>query len=270
MADDNSVIIYKSFYDGIKSFDPETRDAFWTAVMEYVFYGNEIEMPPIAKAVFTLARPQIDANIRRRENGSKGAAYGGKGGRPRKTPMGLSEKTPMGLLNKTPMGLQSKTPNVNDNVNVNVNVNGNVNDNVSLEINSKEKKDDKSSQKENRISKTDLEEIATRWNALPDPVPRVTVLKPGTKRYESLAARVDEYGIDAIMTAIETIKQSSFLCGKSSNWHISFDWFVLPNNFPKVYEGNYTDSVTEQKPKVSRAISVIDDMIAKGLIPNDN
>ncbi len=31
--------------------------------------------------------------------------------------------------------------------------------------------------------------------------------------------------------------------GKNKNgWVITFDWFVLPNNFPKVLEGNY-DSV---------------------------
>lgn len=127
------------------------------------------------------------------------------------------------------------------------------------------KKDDKSSQKENRIPKEDLDEIIARWNTLQEPVPKLTVLKPGTKRYESLSARIDEYGIDNVMIAIEKVRKSSFLCGNSSNWHISFDWFVLPNNFPKVLDGNYTDSEQEQKPKSKG--SLVDEWIEKGLLP---
>lgn len=126
------------------------------------------------------------------------------------------------------------------------------------------KKDDKSSQKEGRIPKADLDEIVSRWNTLPDPVPKITVLKTGAKRYESLAARYDEYGVDNIMIAIEKVRKSSFLCGKSSSWHISFDWFVLPNNFPKVLEGNYTDSEQDQRPKSKG--SLIDEWRQKGLL----
>lgn len=121
------------------------------------------------------------------------------------------------------------------------------------------KKDDKSSQKENRIPKEDLDEIIARWNTLPEPVPKLTVLKSGTKRYESLAARISEYGIDNVMIAIEKVRTSSFLCGKSSNWHISFDWFVLPNNFPKVADGNYTDGAgANGNQTINRTNSVVD------------
>ncbi len=127
------------------------------------------------------------------------------------------------------------------------------------------KKDTIVSQKEGRIPKEDLNEIIARWNTLPEPVPRLTVVKPGSKRYESLSARIDDYGIDNVMIAIEKVRKSSFLCGKSSKWHISFDWFVLPNNFPKVLDGNYTDSEQEQKPKSKG--SMVDEWIEKGLLP---
>ena len=127
------------------------------------------------------------------------------------------------------------------------------------------KKDDKSSQKEGRIPKITLDEFIARWNTLPSPIPKVTVLKPGSKRYDSLAARLDEYGIDGLMTAVENIRHSSFLCGKSTSWHISLDWFVLPNNFPKVLDGNYTDAVQDQIPKSKG--SMIDEWIEKGILP---
>ena len=43
-----------------------------------------------------------------------------------------------------------------------------------------------------------------------------------------------------MLLAIEQIKESKFLQGKNGQgWVITFDWFLLPNNFPKVLEGNY-------------------------------
>lgn len=68
----------------------------------------------------------------------------------------------------------------------------------------------------------------------------ITKLTPHTKRYESLNARCNEYGCDKVIEAIDKIKNSDFLQGKNNKgWVITFDWFVLPNNFPKVLEGNY-------------------------------
>ena len=58
-----------------------------------------------------------------------------------------------------------------------------------------------------------------------------------------LRARIREYGTDAVLRAIEKIRCSSFLRGQNAKgWVISFEWFVRPNNFPKVLEGNYDDT----------------------------
>ena len=43
------------------------------------------------------------------------------------------------------------------------------------------------------------------------------------------------------MQAIDNIKNSDYLQGKVNDWKITFDWFVKPNNFPKVLEGNYNN-----------------------------
>ena len=53
-----------------------------------------------------------------------------------------------------------------------------------------------------------------------------------------LRARVNEYGVDEVLKAIEKVRNSDFLKG-SRDFIITFDWFVKPNNFPKVLEGNY-------------------------------
>lgn len=63
-------------------------------------------------------------------------------------------------------------------------------------------------------------------------------------------ARIKEYGVDDILIAIDKIRHSKFLQGRSGSkraWVITFDWFVLPSNFPKVLEGNYDDESQSQQ-----------------------
>ena len=71
-----------------------------------------------------------------------------------------------------------------------------------------------------------------------------------SKRYQSLVARIREYGIGNVLVAIDKIRHSKFLQGRSGSkraWIITFDWFVLPSNFPKVLEGNYDDDLSSQQ-----------------------
>ena len=57
-----------------------------------------------------------------------------------------------------------------------------------------------------------------------------------------LKARIEEYSLDEVIQAIQSISKSSFLKGQNPrNWTITFDWLVKPNNFLKVIEGNYLD-----------------------------
>ena len=143
-----SFVFYQSFREAIRMLPPEERLEVFEAITDYGLYG-ECEEPdsPVAKAILTMAIPQMDANSKRRD-GAK------QGGRPSKKPMVseksekekpmVSEKTknekPMVSQineNEKPMVLQinkntkpmvsekseNEKPNVNDNVNVNVNVN---------------------------------------------------------------------------------------------------------------------------------------------------
>jgi NCAIR mutase (PurE)-related protein len=82
------------------------------------------------------------------------------------------------------------------------------------------------------------------WNTLTDfgiaPVKRIT---EGSKRISNVRARIKQYGKESMLEAIENIKHSDFLQGKhkGGSWQITFDWFILPSNFPKVLEGNYNN-----------------------------
>ena len=83
-----------------------------------------------------------------------------------------------------------------------------------------------------------LQQVADAWNSL-----NLTQVKSiSNNRLKLLNARIKEHGINSVITAIESINQSSFLKGQNSRtWIITFDWLVKPNNFLKVLEGNYID-----------------------------
>ena len=88
-------------------------------------------------------------------------------------------------------------------------------------------------------SQSDIQQVVDAWNELP--VTHITRVGSGTRRHRMLKARLGEYGLDAVIEAINLVSQSPFLLGRVSDFVITFDWFVKPNNFVKVYEGNYSN-----------------------------
>lgn len=86
-----------------------------------------------------------------------------------------------------------------------------------------------------------VERIISAWNELAVfGIPSVTAIRSGTKRHDMLRKRIAEYGADKIVDAIGNIKDSDFLKG-GKGFTVTFDWFIKPNNFVKVLEGNYND-----------------------------
>lgn len=104
----DSFIFYRSFYEAIKEVPAEAQLQIYKAISIYALEQEEIELSGIAKAIFSLVKPQLDANYKKYENGKQ-------------------TKSKSKAKNKQ---TESKIgTNVNDNENVNVNVNVNVNDN---------------------------------------------------------------------------------------------------------------------------------------------
>lgn len=108
----DSMIFYRSFYEAIKELSFESQGIIYNAIYEYGLNKNEVELKGIEKTIFTLIKPQLDANLRKFNNGNKG-------GRPPKNNLNETELKPKNNLNET------KTK-----ANVNVNVNNNVNNNI--------------------------------------------------------------------------------------------------------------------------------------------
>ena len=128
-----SFVFYRSFHEAAEGLNDEQYGKIMRLLAEYALNGTEPEeMDAVTKLAFTLMKPQIDANSRRRENGSKGGKP--KNSEPNSN-QNVTESEPNSNQNVTkaePNSNQSVTesePNVNANVNANENVNANVNEN---------------------------------------------------------------------------------------------------------------------------------------------
>lgn len=110
---------------------------------------------------------------------------------------------------------------------------------------STDKSKDNMTVSDDTVRRTDVRRVMDAWNSLSScGIRPVSKISSGSRRYASLRARIREYGTDSVLEAIGKIRESRFLQGKSESkrqWAITFDWFVLPSNFPKVLEGNYSD-----------------------------
>ena len=115
------------------------------------------------------------------------------------------------------------------------------------------------------ICQTDIQRTIDEWNTLEEfgitPVKRMT-----PKREQAVKARIRQNHMDDILEAIENIRHSSFLQGQNKEgWMITFDWFLKPGNFAKVFEGNYLDK-SGNKPqsymeKIQNRVSEVDNWV---------
>ena len=114
-----SMVFYKSFMEATDDLEPELYKTVIKMVLHYAMEGKEPEGDTIAKAFFSLIKPQIDANNRRYENGKQG------GRKSNQAETKVEPKPNQTITKGKPSHNQAETkvePNVNDNVNDNVNV----------------------------------------------------------------------------------------------------------------------------------------------------
>lgn len=166
----------------------------------------------------------------------------------------LKSNRPVDKMIKSLMEEEIEKRSAISNVNVNVNdyVNVNVNDYtypVSYhdtseveDFNTPSSKDESYNDREDDTSNdTWNKKIINTWNSLDKNIPRIQTLNVNTQRYQMLKARINEHGLDTVIKAIKSIDNSKFLKGYVSDFRITIDWFIKPNNFIKVLEGNYND-----------------------------
>jgi hypothetical protein len=109
----DSMIFYRSFYEAIKNLSPDLQAELYNAIFSYGLDFKEPELNGISLTIWTLIKPQLDANIKRFENGKKP-----------KTNQKESKTEAKQKQNESKTEANNNV-NVNDNVNNNVNVNKN-------------------------------------------------------------------------------------------------------------------------------------------------
>ena len=108
-------VFYASWLDAIEAMPEGVRGEALMAILKYALRGETTEKQgAMTKVIMAMAKPVIDTNNKRYENGCKGGEYGKLGGRPK------SAENP------------KETPNKPQENPYNDNVNDNVNDNESV------------------------------------------------------------------------------------------------------------------------------------------
>ena len=96
--------------------------------------------------------------------------------------------------------------------------------------------------------RTEVLRVTEEWNTLTAyGIPSISKMSPDSERYKMLRKRISDYGVDEVLKAIDNVRHSSFLQGKAGRkpFNLTFDWFVRPNNFIKIYDGNFNDRQTQ-------------------------
>lgn len=68
----DSMVFYRSFFEAVEDLPPEDFKQAVTAIMRYALDGTADDVKGVAKSILIMARPQIDKNNKRYENGTSG------------------------------------------------------------------------------------------------------------------------------------------------------------------------------------------------------
>lgn len=108
---------------------------------------------------------------------------------------------------------------------------------------SKDSEDIRPTETVRQSNSDDVQKIVDAWNTLvPLGVSGVSKMATSSTRYKNTVARLKQYDLSSVLTAIEKVRNSDFLLGRKTDFKVTYDWFVKPNNFPKVLDGNYNNA----------------------------
>lgn len=78
----DSFIFYRSFFEAISDLDDKERLPLYDSICRFSLDGEDAELSGMAKTLFKLIKPQLEANAKRYDDGKKG-------GRPKKDTTGF-------------------------------------------------------------------------------------------------------------------------------------------------------------------------------------
>ena len=87
VVNNNSFVFYESFYSSMDGLSAVQKEELIWAICNYALYEKKTKMSPEIQRMFKLIKPQIDANLKKRQDGNKG-------GRPSKKTLGYELNKP--------------------------------------------------------------------------------------------------------------------------------------------------------------------------------
>lgn len=110
-----------------------------------------------------------------------------------------------------------------------------------------------------RINKKDIySKIQQEFNSTCKGLP--SIKKISDAREKAIDARIKEYDLETVLKVFKIASKSSYLNGYNKrNWKANFDWIMNPNNFLKVFEGNYNSNSKAHDPVEEKTNSEIID-----------
>ena len=120
---------------------------------------------------------------------------------------------------------------------------------LETEIEQETEKDNGTLSDESVCRPEDVRQVFEAWQSLGIQKLR-KVPDSSTNIGKMLRARIKDYGIGSVLEAVEIVRASDFLMGRATDFQITFDWFVKPNNFLKIVNGNYDNR--EKKEQSTR------------------
>ena len=197
----DSFIFYRSFYEAIKEIPEQEQLSVYKAITEYALNQEEIEIKGISKAIFTLIKPQLDANYQKYINGTKE--------KQKKSKIKAKQEQDESKFEANKKQVESKSE---TNVNVNDNDNDNVNDNDNDNVN------DNDNDNVNDVGDSCVDGLQEIINFYED---NIGLLTPYS--LEILSDFAKEMSIDLVMLAMQkaveaNIRTIKYIKGILNNW----------------------------------------------------
>ena len=230
---------FRSYAEALQQIDdPEEFRACVLAILSYALDNEDTAGTAISKMFMALVKPNLDTSMAKRESGRRGGEAN------RSKPEAKPKQTEANTK-QTGSKVEAKRENgeANREKGIGNREEGYI-ESMSYDID-----------RRTDVTTEDVDQVIQAWNTLPSSIPKVSKIVTGSQRDKMLRARIREYGLTPVILAVEKIRASDFLCGRNKKgWTISFDWFIGPQNFPKVHDGNYDarSGTTEAAPMSGR------------------
>ena len=115
--------------------------------------------------------------------------------------------------------------------------------------------------------KIDYQKFVNYWNNTCLDLPKV--IKLTKSRKQAIRLRLNEFGENEILRAIDETASSDFLCGRVNSFMASFDWILKTSNLTKILEGNYKNKKNQNNYENQESSNPFLNLLQSGELSND-